>query len=367
MLARENRARRIRRTSPPDAARAGDTTPLPTPRELAANEPCTPAIAAGVEHARTRIRRVLAGDDDRLVVVAGPCSIHDAGSALEYAQRLERVARACEDVLVVAMRVYLEKPRTRLGWKGIVNDPHMDGSNDVREGLLRGRQILRAITQVGTSGLPCASEVLDPLAAPYLQDLIAWGCIGARTAHSQPHRELASALPMPVGIKNGVCGDVQGAIDAVHAARAPHAALAIDVHGRACVRRSAGNRDAHVVLRGGRSGPNASPAEVEDTARALRCPPRARPVFIDCSHGNSGGDLRQQGATFRALVDRVAGGERAIGGLLLESHLEPGRQDWRPGEAARPERSVTDACLGWRETRVLLLEAAGRLRRRRSA
>lgn len=334
-----------------------DAQPLVAPRELIAALPPTPPAAATVTRARAAIRDVLHGRDRRrLLVVVGPCSIHDPDAALEYAQRLARVAAATSDSLVIVMRTYLEKPRTALGWKGFVADPDLDGSCDVAAGLGRARALLLAINALG---VPCGSELLDPLKPAFLADLLSWSGIGARTAESPVHRQLASGIGLPVGIKNGLDGAVDTAVNAMIAARAAHRFPTIDADGRSVLLTTRGNPDAHVVLRGGRSGPNYDPDAI---ARALEQVgeggPR-RPLLVDCSHGNSGKDPARQAIACRAVLAQVRRRNAAIAGLLLESHLEAGRQDWRAGEPLRRGVSITDACIGWDETEALLHEIAG--------
>lgn len=351
----------IRRTDGPHAAEAsggaGAATPLPSPAELGRRLPLCEAAAHTVDAGRAALRDVLAGRDPRLVVIAGPCGVHDSASTLVYARRLKRLADEHADALVVLMRCYVEKPRTRLGWKGLAHDPDLDGSGDIARGIALSRALLLEISRMG---LPCASELLDPVVARYLEDTIAWGSIGARTAHSQTHRELASGHPAPIGVKNAPDGDVQVAVDAVVAARAAHGALTIDETGRVVARRTGGNPDGHVVLRGGTAGPNADRDSIEGAADALGCGPGERPVLVDCSHGNARGDLRRQIEVARSLA---ADRSPRLAGLLIESHLQQGRQDWTPGTPPRPGLSLTDPCLGWRPTRALLGQLAGAVRR----
>lgn len=340
--------------SAPDA-RAGQTA-LPTPDALRQTLPRTADVARSVERARVAVRDILAGRDPRLIVIVGPCSLHDPTEALVYARRLARLAREHRDTLVIAMRCYVEKPRTTLGWKGLVHDPDLDGSGDIARGLSLSRSLLLSISRLG---LPCASELLDPIVARYLEDLIAWGSIGARTAQSQPHRELASGYPAPIGVKNTTDGNVQPAIDAVESARAPHSALSIDLLGRPVRQRTPGNPTAHIVLRGGSRGPNCDRETIERSARAVARTERERPILVDCSHGNSGKDHRLQGAVVRRLL---ADRSPKLAGVMIESNLRAGRQPWRPGDCPRPGLSITDACLGWAATRRLVGEVAETLR-----
>jgi 3-deoxy-7-phosphoheptulonate synthase len=313
-----------------------------------------------VARARGAIRDVLHGRDPRrLVVVVGPCSIHDPELALEYAERLRPLARELEGELVVVMRTYFEKPRTALGWKGFLNDPRLDGSCDVAEGIRRARALL---LELGERGLACATELLDPITPQYLADLISWAAIGARTSESQTHREMASGLSMPVGFKNGTDGYLDAAAHALAAARQRHAFLGVDLYGRAAVVHTRGNPDGHLVLRGGRGGPNHGPEHVARAAALGRAQGIARPVMVDCSHGNSERDPRRQAEVCRAVLAQVRAGERALMGLLLESHLEEGSQPFAPGRPLARGVSITDPCIGMAETEPLLREIAAAVR-----
>ncbi len=315
-----------------------------------------------VEGAREAIRGMLHGSDrERMLVIVGPCSLHDRDVALDYAERLARLAAATADELVVVMRAYFEKPRTRLGWKGILNDPYLDGSCDLVAGLRLARGLLWEITG---NGVACGAEILDPNIPAYVGDLLSWAAIGARTSESQVHRQVASALEMPVGFKNSTDGRVEVAVDAMIAASQPHAFVGIGRDGRAQVMRSRGNPDCHVVLRGGRS-PNYGPEQVAAAAGAAAEQGVERPILIDCSHGNSGKDPRRQGEVCRAALEQFAGGRREILGVMLESNLRAGRQVWTPGGSLEYGVSITDACIGWDETESLLWEMAKRLARLR--
>jgi len=341
-----------------DAARRARLAPepLPSPRLLRHDLPCPPETAARIRRAREAIRDVLHGRDSRrLVAVVGPCSIHDPAQAMEYALRLARLARDTRGQLVVIMRTYFEKPRTKVGWKGLINDPDLDGSCDGVRGLERARRLLLDINALG---LTCAAEVLDPITAPYLEDLLSWACIGARTSESQIHRELASRLPMPVGFKNGTDGNLRTAQDALVAARHPHAFFGIDDDGAPALHRSPGNPDAHLVLRGGGGAPNYDPEVVALAATRARKLGLVRPVWVDCSHDNSNRSHLLQGSVCRHVLDQVRGGQRVIGGLMLESFLEAGSQPFTPGAELRRGVSITDGCIGWNETEELLLAAA---------
>lgn len=333
-----------------------ESQPLPTPASLRARHPLPPAVRASIERTRRAIADVLHGrDGERLVVVVGPCSIHDPDEALEYGRRLAHAAARHRDALCVVMRTYFEKPRTRVGWKGFLHDPHLDGSDDMALGLERARSLLLELSALG---LACGAEVLDPLASAYLEDLLSWGCIGARTSESQVHRQLASGLPMPVGFKNATDGNVTVAHDAMAAARRPHSYLGLGGDGRAAVCRSRGNPDVHLVLRGGGGVPNDDPETVAWAAARARREGLRRPVFVDCSHGNSHKNERLQGSVCRRVAAQVREGHRVIGGVMIESSLEAGRQDWSPEAPLAKGVSITDACIDWSETESLLEEIA---------
>jgi 3-deoxy-7-phosphoheptulonate synthase len=328
---------------------------LPPPRAVKQAQPASPAAVETVLAARAALREALHGRDGRLVAIVGPCSLHDPTAALDYARRLRELARELGDGVILLMRTYFEKPRTTVGWKGLVNDPRLDGSCDVARGLALARDLLREIAALG---LPCATEFLDPITPQYLADLVAWAAIGARTAESQTHREMASGLSMPVGVKNGTDGSVQVAVDAVTAARHPHVFLGITEAGRASVVRTTGNRDAHVVLRGGRSGPNWDAGSIADAAQRLAPLGLARGVVVDCSHENSGKQPARQLDVARALAELGPRGAPALLGVMLESFLQPGRQEWKPGGAHTYGVSITDACLGFAETADVLRRLA---------
>lgn len=351
--------------SPPPGSASGEASEqVPSPDQLRVRLPQSSRGAAVVERGRRRIADVLAGRDaTRLVVVVGPCSIHDPDAALEYARKLAALAEANESELVVVMRSYFEKPRSRTGWKGLISDPHLDGSCQVDRGLELAREILLAI---GELGLPCASEVLDPLIVPYLEDLLSWAAIGARTVESQPHRELASGLAMPVGVKNGLDGQLEAAVNAIHAIAQPHRGLALSPAGTVRIRRTPGNRLAHLVLRGGASGPNYRPLDIANAAAGCVREDLARPVWVDCSHGNSGKDHRLQAHVCRAVLEQLRSERNAIGGLLIESNLRAGNQAWKPDVPLQRGVSITDACIGWRETEWLVGEIAGAVRATRT-
>ena len=334
--------------------------PLPAPAEVKARLPVPEAVAETVLGGRRRIRDVLHGRDrDRLVVVVGPCSIHDADAAFDYAARLRAMAERHEDALVVAMRTYFEKPRTTVGWKGLLNDPHLDGTCDVAHGIELARRIL---IDVNALGVPCASEALDLVTPDYLADLLAWTSIGARTAESQTHRQMASGLSMPVGFKNGTDGSIETASNAMLAAGEPHSFLGVSEDGRAAVVKTLGNPDRHVILRGGATGPNHGAEHVAEAVRRVAGQGIARPVMVDCSHGNSRKDPDRQPEVCREVLAQVRAGRREIMGLMLESNLRPGAQTWKPGGELEYGVSITDACMGWEETASLLDEIAGAVR-----
>jgi 3-deoxy-7-phosphoheptulonate synthase len=344
-----------------DDVRIGAVRPLITPALLQERVPVSDATLALVEASRARIADLLQGRDDRLLVVVGPCSIHDHDQALEYGRLLKGAADATAGELLVVMRAYFEKPRTTVGWKGYINDPHLDGSFAINEGLERARRLLLELTALG---LPTGTEFLDLLSPQYIADLIAWGAIGARTTESQSHRQLASGLSCPVGFKNGTEGSIAVAADAIRAARAPHAFMGMTKMGVAAIFETRGNPDCHVILRGGKA-PNFDAGHVGKTCEVLRAAGVREQVMIDCSHGNSGKDPARQALVARDVATQVAGGEGRIVGVMLESHLEGGRQDLVPGAALRRGVSITDACLGWSDTRPLLEELAAAVRTRR--
>ena len=338
---------------------------LPTPRALRAELPCSDAQAGFIARSRETVRRILRGDDDRLLVITGPCSIHEPASAIEYAQRLAALARRLEDAIFPVMRVYFEKPRTRMGWKGLIYDPGLDGEGDIGEGLRTARRILLECARLE---VPAASEILDLVTPQFYAELLAWGAIGARTVESPLHRQMASALSAPLGFKNATNGSVQVAIDAIHVAAQPHRFPSISLDGRAIVVTTSGNPDAHLVLRGANTGPNYEAGSVAAAAQSLaesELPPR---LLIDCSHGNSAKDWRRQPQVAADIARQVADGSWSIAGVLLESHLVEGRQDIAGGRAQlRYGQSVTDGCIGWDDTVAVLESLAQAARDRRKA
>ena len=334
-------------------------SPIPSPAELSARLPRSARAAQTVERGRAALRDTLHGRDRRFVAVVGPCSVHDPRAALEYAERLAKLAAELGDALALVMRVYFEKPRTTLGWKGLINDPRLDGSCDLALGLARARELLCAVNELG---VPCATELLDPIVRHYVGDLLAWAAIGARTSESQIHREMASGLALPVGIKNPTSGELGPAADAVFAAHGPHRHLGVAANGGFARIATPGNPDAHLILRGGARGPNYGAREIARGAARLAPLGLARPILVDCSHDNSGKDPRVQPAVFRAVLAQFDPQRAPILGAMLESHLFPGRQDLDAGGELAYGVSVTDACLGWDDTERLLRDAAGELR-----
>jgi len=330
--------------------------PLVPPKEVKRELPMAASSVELVGRARAEVRDVIRGiDDRRLVVIVGPCSIHDPDAALEYADRLRRVRERLRDRLVILMRTYFEKPRTTLGWKGLINDPHLDGSCDIATGVQRAR---RTLIEINALGVPCGSEVLDPVTPQYTAELLSWASIGARTTESQTHREMASGLSMPVGFKNGTDGSLEAAVNALISAGSPHSFLGINADGVTAIVKTRGNPDRHVVLRGGPRS-NYSPEDVVDAASrvARAAPDIRRAVMVDTSHGNSNKDYTRQGEVCRAVLEQVRAGQKAVMGLLIESNLEAGRQDWQ-AEPLRRGVSITDGCIGWDETATLLEEIA---------
>jgi 3-deoxy-7-phosphoheptulonate synthase len=330
--------------------------PLPSPREIKAKLPITDQAAALVVETRKAIRNILHGQDrERLLVIVGPCSIHDPEAAYEYAAKLKPVANALRDRLLIVMRTYFEKPRTTVGWKGLINDPHLDGTCDIATGMELARTILLKINQ---SGMPCATELLDPISPQYVADLISWTAIGARTTESQTHREIASGVSMPVGFKNGTEGSLQVAVNAMTSARAPHHFLGINAEGQTSIIKTAGNPDRHIVLRGGGGKTNYDAEHVAKAEAAVAGEGIARPVMIDCSHDNSSKDHKRQGLVARDALKQFREGRQSIMGLMIESNLNPGKQAWKQGVTLAHGVSITDACLGWDETESLLNELA---------
>lgn len=335
--------------------------PLITPAELIQEFPCDQAVSATVSQARSALHRILHGHDDRLAVVIGPCSIHDPKAAIEYARRLRPLRDVLGGELEIIMRVYFEKPRTTVGWKGLINDPHLDGSFRINEGLALARGLLRDINALG---LPAGCEYLDVISPQYISDLVAWGAIGARTTESQIHREMASGLSCPVGFKNGTSGDVKIAVDAVGAASHPHHFLAVTKDGQSAIASTTGNPDCHVILRGGKT-PNFDAASVQAASEVLEkngLPPR---LMVDASHANSSKKPENQPAVIEDIAAQLEAGQRRIMGVMVESHLVAGRQDLVEGQPLTYGQSITDACLGWEASVAVLERLAAAVRARR--
>ena len=340
----------------PDTHR--QTRPLPTPAVLRQRLPLNDLLAEQVHAQRQAIRNILKGDDPRLLVVIGPCSIHDSAAALDYARRLAALAPEVEDQMLLVMRAYFEKPRTTVGWKGLVYDPQLDGSGDMAAGLELARRLMLQMIELG---LPLATELLQPLVAGYMDDLLGWAAIGARTSESQIHRELVSGLDMAVGFKNGTDGSMGIAIDAMRSAAHAHQHFGMDDLGRPALVSTAGNADTHLVLRGGNQGPNYDAASVAAAREAVHKAGLEASIMVDCSHANSAKDPLRQPAVLQEVIDQRLAGDASLRAIMLESHLFDGNQplsaDLQYGV------SITDGCLGWAGTEQLLLEAAQRLRR----
>ena len=336
---------------------------LPSPLTLREELPCSEAQAAHIAGSRETVRRILRGEDPRQLVIVGPCSIHDPASALEYAGRLRDLMARTADALFLVMRVYFEKPRTRMGWKGLIYDPTLDGAGDIGAGLRAARRILLECARLR---VPAASEILDLVTPQYYAELLSWGAIGARTVESPLHRQMASALSAPLGFKNATNGSVQVAIDAIHVAAQEHRFPSISLEGRAIVVTTTGNPDAHLVLRGADGGPNYDAASVDSAARALAGAGLAARLLVDCSHGNSAKDYRRQPEVAADIARQLASGSQSIAGILLESHLVAGRQEIgnSGGSGLRYGQSVTDGCIGWDDTVAVLDGLADAVRSR---
>jgi len=349
--------------TPHDNARIAQTRPLLPPSILIEEVPLSDTATAVVDQGRAESGRILRGDDDRLCVICGPCSIHDTKAALEYAERLLPLRDKYKDDLQIIMRTYFEKPRTVVGWKGLINDPQLDGSFEINQGLRIGRKLLVDICEMG---LPTGAEFLDTIIPQFIADAIAWSAIGARTTESQVHRELASGLSMPVGFKNGTSGNVQIAIDAVRSAGHPHWFPSVTKQGVTAIFQTTGNPDAHIILRGGnRTGPNYEASAIEpilDQLAAVDLPPY---VIVDCSHGNSNKDYTRQSEVARVLAEQIAGGQKGIAGVMLESHLVAGRQDYTQDGKNTYGQSITDACIDFPATEAIFETLAAAVQKRR--
>jgi 3-deoxy-7-phosphoheptulonate synthase len=356
------------KTSRTDDQRIKDVTPLPPPEHLIRFFPIagTP-VETLIGQTRDAVRRILHGEDDRLLVIIGPCSIHDPAAAIEYARRLKAERAKYADTLEVVMRVYFEKPRTTVGWKGLINDPYLDESYRIHEGLRIARQLLLDINRLG---VPAASEFLDVISPQYIGDLIAWGAIGARTTESQVHRELASGLSAPVGFKNGTDGNLKIAIDAIQAAGKPHHFLSVHKNGQVAIVETRGNRDCHVILRGGKQ-PNYDAASVAAACAEIEAAKLPCRLMIDTSHANSAKQYQRQLDVARDIGAQLASGNRCIFGVMVESHLEAGAQKFTPGKddpaALAYGQSITDACLGWSDSLSVLETLSAAVRQRRGA
>jgi 3-deoxy-7-phosphoheptulonate synthase len=343
-----------------DDLRIREIRELTTPEDLMREHARTPPISATVAAARHAVHRILHRQDDRLAVVIGPCSIHDIKSAMEYAGRLAEQRERLKDSLEIIMRVYFEKPRTTVGWKGLINDPDLDGSFHINQGLRLARGLLLSINDLG---LPAGCEFLDMITPQYIADLVSWGAIGARTTESQVHRELASGLSCPVGFKNGTDGNVKIAVDAVQAAAQTHHFLAVTKQGRSAIATTSGNSDCHIILRGGKL-PNHDAASVEAAWQVGAATGLETCMMIDASHGNSGKRFENQPLVVDAIARQIEAGDTRIGGIMVESHLVAGRQDLVPGKPLVYGQSITDGCIDW-DTSVQVLERLARAAERR--
>ena len=348
--------------------RVVEIEPLPTPAQVLADMPLSETAQRVVVESRDAIRNVLHGRDDRLLVIVGPCSVHDPRAALDYARRLSALNGELKNELLIVMRVYFEKPRTTVGWKGLINDPDIDGSHNIRKGLLLARRVLLGVLD---EGVPAATEFLEPTSPQYIADAVSWGAIGARNTESQIHRQLASGLSMPIGFKNATDGSVKAAINGCYAASQQHGFFGVDHLGRACVVETLGNPDCHVVLRGSSHGPNYDAGSIVAAMAEARAemPEGSAAVcglVVDCSHGNSGKDERRQADVVRELAARIAAGEPGIAGLMMESFIEGGNQPAGPLDTLVYGRSITDRCISWPDTEALLRDLARAVAARRS-
>ncbi|HEY2406069.1 MAG TPA: 3-deoxy-7-phosphoheptulonate synthase [Polyangiaceae bacterium] len=345
-----------------DDVRIDHLRPLIPPAILMEELPINEHEIALIEAARTEVASVVEGKDDRLVVVVGPCSIHDPRAGLEYAERLKPIAESLQHELKLVMRTYFEKPRTTVGWKGLINDPRLDGTFSINQGLRVARGFLRDVVRLG---VPAGTEFLDPISPQFIADLVSWGAIGARTTESQVHRELASGLSMPVGFKNGTSGDVQIAVDAVRSSAQAHRFLSVTKQGLAAIVATRGNPHCHLILRGGRNGPNYSAEAIAAAVAALDKADLRAHVMVDCSHANSQKNHQNQSNVARSLAEQVRAGNRSIFGVMLESFLVEGRQDVTPGKTLTYGQSITDGCLAFSDTVPLLEELASAVQERR--
>ena len=344
-----------------DDLRIREIRELSPPEDVRKEFPLTERAAQVTYDTRQAVHRVLHGADDRLLAIVGPCSIHDPKAALEYASRLKSQKDRFIDELVLVMRVYFEKPRTTVGWKGLINDPHLDGSFQINDGVRIARELLLKLNDLG---VPAGVEFLDMISPQYISDLVSWGAVGARTTESQLHRELASGVSCPVGFKNGTDGNLKIAVDAIRTSQHPHCFLSVTKEGHSAIVLTKGNEDCHVILRGGRK-PNYDAASVEAACKQLSAAGLAQFLMIDMSHSNSEKDFRKQVTVGHAVAEQIADGANRIMGVMVESHLKEGRQDLLPGRELTYGQSITDACIGWEETVLLLEELAQAVRSRR--
>ena len=324
---------------------------LITPEELKRQLPATEEVKRGISQNRDIVRSIIDGTDKRLLLVVGPCSIHNPREAIDYAERLKALSESVNDKLFIVMRAYFEKPRSTVGWKGLINDPHLDDSFKIAEGLAMARKLLLEISKLG---LPLANEALDPITPQYLQELFSWTAIGARTSESQTHREMASGLSCPVGFKNGTDGSLDVALNALQSVKSPHRFLGISPDGKVSIVTTKGNAHAHVVLRGGTNGPNYYPENIAVCEEELESIGAPHAIMVDCSHANSNKDHTKQGSVLEAVAEQISVGNKSIRGVMLESNLKPGNQKVDSSQELQYGVSITDACIGWEETERLL-------------
>ena len=324
---------------------------LITPEELKRQLPATEEVKRGISQNREIVRSIIDGTDKRLLLVVGPCSIHNPREAIDYAERLKALSESVDDKLFIVMRAYFEKPRSTVGWKGLINDPHLDDSFKIAEGLAMARKLLLEISKLG---LPLANEALDPITPQYLQELFSWTAIGARTSESQTHREMASGLSCPVGFKNGTDGSLDVALNALQSVKSPHRFLGISADGKVSIVTTKGNAHAHVVLRGGTNGPNYYPENIAVCEEELESIGATQAIMVDCSHANSNKDHTKQGSVLEAVAEQISVGNKSIRGVMLESNLKPGNQKVDSSQELQYGVSITDACIGWEETERLL-------------
>ncbi len=344
-----------------DDLRIKEITEVIAPEELRSELPVSEKSAECVFNARTAVQKILHGEDDRLLVIVGPCSIHDPNAAREYAERLLAIRDELADDLMIIMRVYFEKPRTTVGWKGLINDPDLDDSFEINKGLHIARSLLLDLNE---KSMPAGTEYLDLISPQYVADLVSWGAIGARTTESQVHRELASGLSCPVGFKNATDGGLQVAVDAIGSAMNPHHFLSVTKAGKSAIFSTIGNKDCHIILRGGKE-PNYSPESIDDAAALLEKSKLAPRIMVDCSHANSSKQHEKQLEVGQAVADQLSAGDMRIFGVMIESHLVAGRQNAKPDVELTYGQSITDACIGWDQTQELLQIFSQAVRERR--